>query len=120
MNPAESPFTATARIIGEVSNGFDNLRIIAKDVPGLSAEDRRTIREAADELEASQRAHLLTYAQLIETQAKLAAVNECLIETSQKLLQTKKPVFPLFPKLQMSTGWVKVVPFQITIPLGSQ
>ena len=118
MNPAESPFAVTARIIGEASNGFDNLRIIAKDVPGLSPEDRRTIRAAAEELESCQRAHLLTYAQLIETQAKLAAVNDCLNETTQKLLRVKKPVFPLFPKLQMSTGWVKVEPFPMPIPKG--
>jgi|SRR5580692_244405 hypothetical protein len=117
MNPAESPFAATARVIGEASNGFDNLRIIAKDVPGLSQEDRRTIR-AADELEKCQRAHLLTFAQLIETQARLVATTDCLTETTRKLLQTKKPVFPLFPKLQMSTGWVRVEPFQMTIPQG--
>jgi hypothetical protein len=120
MNPSESPFTATARILNEASDGFDNLRIIAKDAAGLSAEDRRNIRAAADELENAQRAHLLTYAQLIETQAQLAASNEMLLETAQKLLQTKKPVFPLFPKLQMSSGWVRVTGYPMNTPQGSK
>jgi hypothetical protein len=120
MNTAESPFTAVARILNEAANGSDTLRIIAKDGAGLSAEDRRNIRAAADELETAQRAHLLTYTQLIETQQKLTAANEALIEANQKLLQTKKPVFPLFPKLQMSSGWVRVSPYPMNIPQGSK
>jgi hypothetical protein len=120
MNPTESPFTATARILNEASNGFDNLRIIAKDVPGLSAEDRRNIRAAADELESCQKAHLLTYAQLIETQQQLASARELLTETAQKLLQTKKPVFPLFPKLQMSSDWIRVTGYPMNTPQWSK
>jgi GTPase Era involved in 16S rRNA processing len=120
VNPAESPFVAIARIVGEATNGFDTLRIIAKDTPGLSQEDRRNIRDAADELENSQRAHLQTYAQLIDTQRQLTAVHERLLETTQRLLQTKKPVFPLFPKLQMSSGWVTVIMQSPTIPPRSK
>jgi len=118
MNPGESAFTAIARVIGEPANGFDNLRIIAKDTARTMAVDRETIRSAADELEASQRAHLATHRQLIETQQKLIAVNERLLESERQLLAVKKPVTAPFEKLQMSSGWVRVMTCPMTIPLG--
>lgn len=91
----ESAFITTSRILSESANSFDLLRIIAGDDNHLDPADRETMRLAADELESSQRAHYATYLQLIETQAKLIAANERLIEARKGVA------------LSYSTGWFK-------------
>lgn len=75
----ESIFAVTSRVLNEPSNSFDVVRIIAKDAK-LNKEDRASLYYAADELEAAQRALIICSHQLIETQARLIAVNDRLIE----------------------------------------
>lgn len=96
----ESPFAITAAIISERANAFDDLRIIARDCKSLSVADRALIESAADELETSQRGHLATYTQLLETQQRLIAANEQLIEMRRKQ--------PPAMKWSLSSGWIKV------------
>lgn len=91
----ESAFITTSRILSESANSFDLLRIIASDDNRLDSADRETICAAADELEASQRAHYATYQQLLATQAKLIAVNERLIEANKGVAWS------------YATGWFK-------------
>ena len=96
----ESPFTTTSAILSERSNTFDDLRIIASDYDELSVADKTKIEGAADELETLQRGYALVYAQLIETQQKLIAANDRLIELHRKQ--------PPQAKWSLSSGWVKV------------
>lgn len=69
----ESPCHTINKLLNESSNGYDDLRIIAKDRGGM---DRALIESAADELETSQRSLVQVYAKLIETQQKLIAAND--------------------------------------------
>ena len=80
----ESPFSIVNQVLNETSNGYDDLRIIAKDRGG---KDRALIEAAADELETSQRTLVQTYAQLVETQQKLVAVNDQLLALRAKAYQ---------------------------------
>ena len=80
----ESPFSTVNNVLNEQSNGYDDLRIIAKDRGG---KDRELIEAAADELETSQRTLVQTYAQLVETQQRLIAVNDQLLALRAKAYQ---------------------------------
>ena len=80
----ESPFSTVNQVLNETSNGYDDLRIIAKDRGG---KDRQLIEAAADELETSQRTLMQTYAQLVETLQKLVAVNDQLLALRAKAYQ---------------------------------
>ena len=80
----ESPFSTVNNVLNEQSNGYDDLRIIAKDRGG---KDRELIEAAADELETSQRTLVQTYAQLVETQQRLIAVNDQLLTLRAKAYQ---------------------------------
>ena len=73
----ESPFQTINNVLSESTNGFDDLRIIAKDRGG---RDRALIEAAADELETCQRTLIRVYGQLQEAQQKLLAANEQIIE----------------------------------------
>lgn len=99
----ESPFVATSRILAENANSFDELRIIAGENNKLPPADRATIRRAADDLESSYRALGLTHLQLIETQQRLIAVND-------QLIQARKATLPAQPRSRwsMSTGWIRM------------
>lgn len=99
----ESPFATTSRILAESSNAFDELRIIAGENNKLPPADRAIIRRAADDLESSYRALGLTHLQLIETQQRLIAVND-------QLIQARKAALPAqpHPKWSMSTGWMRM------------
>lgn len=91
------------QIFNDIPNAFDVLRIIAQDEGKLTEVDRAAVRNAADELEASERAHLATLAELIETRGRLIAVNDRLIEL---LAAHKSPVSPV---MGYSTGWQEVL-----------
>ena len=80
----ESPFSTVNQVLNETSNGYDDLRIIAKDRGG---KFRVLLQAAADELETSQRTLVQTYAQLVETQQKLVAVNDQLLALRAKAYQ---------------------------------
>lgn len=80
----ESAFVTTSQILSEATNGFDELRIIAKDSHSLEPSDRAKIRQAADELEECQRRLIKLYYEFQQTQAHLIAVNEQLIEARKK------------------------------------
>jgi hypothetical protein len=101
--------TDMARVMNERPNAFDDLRIIARDKRELSATERAMIETAADELEESQKAHILTYAQLIEAQGKLIAVTDRLIDTVKELAEIRRPKLSAW---HLSSGWmpVKVMP----------
>lgn len=77
----------------------DDIRIIAKDCHQLGVVQRAILNTAADEYEDLQRKLILTYAQLIETQKKLMAVNDHLIEMRRSA-----------PAWTMGTGWMKAEP----------
>lgn len=96
----ESPFATTSRILSEASNSFDLLRIIAGESNGLRDADRNVMRQAATELESAQYAHLATYRQLLDVQAKLIAVND-------QLIAARKATLPADSKWSMSTGWMR-------------
>jgi hypothetical protein len=80
----ESPFTATSKVLNEPTNGYDDLRIIAKDRGGM---DRLLIEAAADELEDTQRSLLQVYAQLVEAQQKLIAANDVILALRCRVYQ---------------------------------
>ena len=103
----ESPFLTISRVLGEPVNGFDDLRIIARDSRSLSATERGLIEAAADELEFSQRAHMATLAQLLEAQQRLIAVNDRLIAATADLMAER---IKNAPKVawSISSGWLKV------------
>ena len=82
----ESPFSVTNKIINEPTNGYDDLRIIAKDRGGM---DRALIEDAADEFENTQRNLVQVYAQLVEAQQKLIAANDI-------ILALRCRVYPVF------------------------
>lgn len=65
------------QVLQEPTNGYDDLRIIAKDRGGL---DRALIEAAADELEMSQRTLVQMYAELVETRQKLSAISDRLTD----------------------------------------
>ena len=102
-----SPFIVTSAILAEHSNAFDELRILAKDEPQLSAESRETIRNAADELEAAQRSLVLCHAELIETRNRLIASNDQMISLRKKLIT---PGLLAIPHMRMESG-----PIQLTL-----
>jgi hypothetical protein len=81
----ESPFTATSKVLNEPTNGYDDLRIIAKDRGGM---DRLLdLEAAADELEDTQRSLLQVYAQLVEAQQKLIAANDVILALRCRVYQ---------------------------------
>lgn len=96
---SESPFMTINKVLTEESNGFDDLRMIAKDQKFLSVQERHLIKSAADELEISQRTLVQVYGQLVETQQKLIAVNDKLIAANRS-----KASVMSFPGLQMTIG----------------
>lgn len=77
----------------------DDIRIIAKDCPHLAADQRAILNNAADEYEDLQRKLILLYAQLIETQHKLIAVNDHLLDMRRGS-----------SRWTMGTGWLKAEP----------
>lgn len=95
-------FEHTNAIMSEAANGFDVLRIIAKDTLGLSKEDRASINVAADELEDAQRRLVRLYVDFCELQQRLIAVNEQLIESRKS---------QAFPSLSLTTGPLFFSPF---------
>ncbi len=60
----------------------DELRIIAKDARGMSAQDRDVLRRGAEELELSNRSLALCYAMWLEANQELAAVRDRLPKTA--------------------------------------
>ncbi len=68
----------------EIPNGFDELRIIAKDEKRLCIQDRDTINRCADEWELHQRQMILILGQLIETNGRCLAQNERINELTRK------------------------------------
>lgn len=93
----ESPFQTVNRVLNEPSNGFDDLRIIARDQKSLTSQERQLIKDAADELETSQKTLIQIYSQLVETQQKLIAVNDQMIAIRGNKLAH-------FPGLKMTIG----------------
>lgn len=99
----ESPFAATSEIIAEVSNAFDDVRIIARDRKSLSAADKAHLETAADELETSQKTCVALYMQLLEANQKLIAVNDQLIAARRDNLSLRKgAALPMFPSLRLT------------------
>jgi uncharacterized protein (UPF0248 family) len=80
----ESPYTAINKVLTEPTNGYDDLRIIAKDRGGM---DRALIEDAADEFETTQRNLVQVYAQLIEAQQKLIAANDVILALRCRVYQ---------------------------------
>ena len=101
----ESPFQVTHQILTEIPNVVDELRIIAKDGGRLDAPKRELIASAADELETAYKALIQLHAQLIETQRRLIAVNEQLIEARKVALPKPKSL----PFMSLSSGWIPVI-----------
>ena len=112
----ESPFAVTSQILGEQSNAFDDLRIIARDRKGLSSTDKMLLEAAANELETAHRAHLITHIQLIETQQRLIAVNDQLIAARRDIARLQQTAKPVFPSLSLSYSGL-LAPMQIGTPL---
>lgn len=74
------------------------LRVIASEAR-LSSDDKASLLTAAEQLEFAQRDLIATYAKLIETQQRLIAVNDQLIEARKA---------PAPDQLwSLSSGWVK-------------
>ena len=90
----ESPFQITQRILTEVPNVVDELRIIAKDAK-LTAVDRDAVMRGSDELELAQRTVALLYADLIEARQQLDATRQRISSVSSQ-----------FPFMAMGTGQV--------------
>jgi hypothetical protein len=74
-------------IVTEPSNGFDVLRIIAKDSRDLSKADRVAITSAADELEDAQRRLVHLHFQYCQLQQQLIAVNDRLLDACRELAE---------------------------------
>lgn len=64
------------RVLNEPSNGYDDLRIIAKDNRHLSPMERQLLSSAADELEMTSGVLVKMYAELVEARARLVAIAE--------------------------------------------
>jgi len=79
--------------MAEANNGFDVLRIIAKDTHGLSKDDRASINGAADELETAQRSLVKLHFEYCQLQQRLIAVNEQLIDARKELAE-KRLILP--------------------------
>ena len=95
------------------TDAFDDLRIIARDHKALSDTERGMIEAAADELEASQRGHVLTYSRLIEAQAKLIAVTDRLLDAKRELAEIHRPKPPA---MHLCSGWM---PVTVSPPYGA-
>ena len=83
MNPIVQAFA-------ELPNGFDELRIIAKDETRLTRQDRDTINRCADELEEYQEKLVAALQQLIETNSRYMALNDRMIEITKNQLTFPK------------------------------
>jgi hypothetical protein len=94
-----------AAIMNEQTNAFDDLRIIARDRKELSVSERGMIEAAANELEESHKAHIITYARLIETQGRLMATNDRLIDVMRELAEIRRPKSPAW---SFCSGWMPV------------
>lgn len=90
----ESPYQTVSKVLNETTNGYDDLRIIAKDRGGM---DRALIEDAADELENTQRNLVQVYAKLIEAQQKLIAANDVILALRCRI----------YPGLPMTVGVMK-------------
>ena len=90
----ESAFAITSKILNERSDASDLVRIIAKD-GHLNKEERATLNQCADDFEATQKSLVNVYALLVETQQRLIALNE-------RMLEADKMVAKTFPGLQMT------------------
>ena len=100
----ESSFVSVNKLIAEPVTNQDVLRIIAKDAPRLSTDERETLRSAADEIETLLRAYCLVQNELIETRQHLIATNDQLIATRKQLEQRGQP-----ERWSMSSGPLRVV-----------
>lgn len=72
------------RLGHEMSDVFDELRIIATERGPLSGADRATIKQAADDFELLANQLVRTQAELIESQAQHIALNERLSEARRR------------------------------------
>ena len=82
----------TYAIMAETPNGFDELRIIAQDVP-MSKMDKETLIRCADEWEGHQRDLIMAYAKLIES-------NEMRKAQTDLLREIKRTQQLQFPKIE--------------------
>ncbi len=70
--------------LADIPNGFDELRIIAKDETRLCKYDRDTLNRCADEWELHQKQMVIIRNQLIETNGRCLAQNERITELTRK------------------------------------
>jgi hypothetical protein len=98
-------------VVTEAVNGFDVLRIIAKDSRGLSKDDRASIASAADELEDTYRRLIKVHFEFCQLQQRLIAVNDQLLEARQELAEKRK----VYPSLSLTTGPIPISPWSIGV-----
>lgn len=95
-------------ILNEPSNSFDVLMIIAGEA-NLRSEDRQSIREAADQMQAAYRQLVYLNFKLTEQEHHNAALAERLVESEREAQDLRAKVRELQkPRWSMSTGWIPV------------
>lgn len=102
-------FEQTHAIVNEAANGFDLLRIIAKDTHGLSKDDRASINGAADELEHAQRALVKLYFEYGQLQQKLIAVTDQLLDVRKEIAEKRLKL----PQVTLTIGPVAYSPWRV-------
>ena len=96
----ESPYETMARIMTEPAYAFDDLRIIAGNVP-ITKMDRARLREIADEIESTCRTCIALHQALIESDRTVTALRELMAESQRN----KAPLL-----FSVSSGWMPVIP----------
>lgn len=71
-----SPIVAINRLLAEPGDPGANLRIIARDTPGMPSSDRELLVAAADEFEFQQKTIVALYANVTQLRQYLSAVEE--------------------------------------------
>jgi len=79
-----NPFADTHNILSEMTNPVDDIRIIARDIKSIPAMSRELLENAANEYEKLQELFLNVHTQLIETQRKLNASSERVVELDKQ------------------------------------